>query len=168
VRNAPATVAMLWVCGLSGLAATAPPAPRVKPTLELAVSEAALEQGAASDDFDFSALRDLWLRVTLPKLSQTEEIDVAFLTPRGEIFYETTRYFSRLPQVAVTKVPGRDRPATVMPARKIRGGYALDLPVPVAGSVFTRYPTPGRWTVRVRLAQSAESLAAPIEIRFTP
>jgi len=162
-------VSMLCIAGLVGLAAGAPPeTPHVKPTLEFAASEAALEQGAVSNDFDFSALRDLWIRVRVPKLSPTTEIDLAFITPGGEIFYETTRYFSRVPQAATTRVPGRDHPVTAMPARRIRGGYTLDMPVPVAGSVFTRYPAPGGWTVRARLVESGQSLSAPVAIRFTP
>ncbi len=163
-------IVTMLCAGLSRLAAGAPPAaPHAKPSLELAASEAALEQGAVASNFDFSALRVLWIRVKVPKLSPTTEIDVALINPRGETFYETTRYFSRLPQAATTaRISGRDRPVTVMPAQKIRGGYALDLPVPVAGSVFLRYPAPGRWMVRATFAQSGESLTAPIEIRFTP
>ena len=162
-------VLVLWSAASSRLASGAAPAPpAVKPGLEFAVSETALAQGAVSSDFDFSALRDLWVRVRLPKLPRTTEIDLTFLTPHGETFYETTRYFSRLPQAAVARIPGADHPVTVMPARRIRGGYALDLPVPVAGSVFLRYPAPGKWMVRATLAESGQLLTAPVEIRFTP
>lgn len=167
-RNRMWVVLILWSAVSRLASAAAPSPPAVKPGLEFAVSEAALEQGAASNDFDFSALRDLWVRVKVPKLSRTTEIQLTFLTPRGETFYETTRYFSRLPQAAVARIPGADHPVTVMPARRIRGGYALDLPVPVAGSVFLRYPAPGKWWVRATLAESGQSLSSPVEIRFTP
>lgn len=150
--------------------AAARPAPAIPfvQEIQLAASQADLEAGPLLTEANFASLRDLWIRVMISKMPPTTLLKLSFVTPAGKPFYETSRFFSRLPQVTSTVVPGDGRPAVVYSARKLPGGYALDLPVAIAGSVFLRYPTPGTWSVQVRVGDSGETLSKTLEVSVNP
>jgi len=161
-------VAVLLAAGVPGTGSSTPASPSgFDKGMRFATSREGLDQGF-SGAFDFAHLRDLWIRVQVAKLPRTAALHVALLTPEGRAFYETSRNFSRLPEVTLAKPPNADHEVTVFPAKRIQGGFALDLSVPVAGSIFVRYPSPGVWTVQARLVETGESLSEKLEVRFTP
>ena len=149
--------------------AAAPPGPAVPfaPTILFASSQAELDTGSLVTEANFARQRDLWIRVMVSRMPPTTLLGLSFITPDGQPFYETNRFFSRLPQVASTRVPGGQRPAVVYQARKLPGGYALDLPIAIAGSVFLRYPAPGTWTVQAKVGDS-ERISRTLEVSVNP
>jgi hypothetical protein len=136
--------------------------------IELANSEQGLESGQIVTEFDVFGTRDLWVRVRVPKIDSPTLLNLTFTTPRGDVYYETNSYFSRLPRVTTRRPTGADHPVTVFQARRLPGGYGLDLSIPITGSVFQRYPIPGIWTVRARLSGSNETLSTTVSVRVTP
>jgi len=144
------------------------PAARQVQEIQFASSEADLETGSLLTEANFAQLRDLWIRVVVSKMPPKALLTVAFLTPAGEPFYETNRFYSRLPQVTSTVAPKTGGPAVVYSARKLPAGYALDLPVAIAGSVFLRYPAPGTWSVRVKVGESGEILSKTLAVSVNP
>ena len=135
--------------------------------IQFASSQSELDTGPLLTEANFARQRDLWIRVTVSKMPPTTLLGLTFTTPAGQPFYETNRYFSRLPQVASTVVPGGQRPDVVYQARKVPGGYALDLPIAIAGSVFLRYPAPGTWTVQAKVGDS-ERISKTLEVSVNP
>jgi hypothetical protein len=149
--------------------AAAPSGPAVPfaPTILFASSQAELDTGSLVTEANFARQRDLWIRVMVSRMPPTTLLGLSFITPDGQPFYETNRFFSRLPQVASTRVTGGQRPAVVYQARKLPGGYALDLPIAIAGSVFLRYPAPGTWTVQAKVGDS-ERISRTLEVSVNP
>ncbi len=135
---------------LVGLAACvdstpAPPLP-FQPGVFLATDQASLEKGTYSKGFDFSGLRSLWVRVLVERPAPTTFVSLAFLTPSGERFFQMRSPYSTdgLPTMMM---PGIDHPMSLIEARRVVGGYALDRAIPVAGSVFAKHPVAGTWLV---------------------
>jgi len=150
--------------------AAGPPKPTgpIEAGIGLASSEQGLESGQTVKEFDLFGTRDLWIRVKVPKIDSPTLLNLTFTTPRGDIYYETNSYFSRLPRVTTGRPSGADHPVTVFQARHLPGGYGLDQSIPITGSVFQRYPIPGIWTVRARLSGSQETLSTTVSVRVTP
>ncbi len=136
--------------------------------IELAAQEQDLARGVASSRFNLMQLRDLWVRVKVARIPKTAAFDLAFISPRGERFYETRLYYSRDPKVSSVRQSGTDQPATVLPARRLPGGFALDQPIPIAGGVFVRYPIPGTWVVRATVTGQDEPLTTTFEALAFP
>jgi hypothetical protein len=163
-------LALLWLLpALAEGGAAAPSAHAVPsvPAIQFASSQPELDTGPFLAEANFARQRDLWVRVMVAKMPPTTLLGLTFLTPDGQPFYETNRYFSRLPEVASTVVPGGQRPAVVYRARKLPGGYALDLPIAIAGSVFLRYPAPGTWTVQATVGDSG-GISRTLEVSVNP
>jgi hypothetical protein len=137
------------------------------PTILFASSQSELDTGPLLTEANFARQRDLWIRVMVSSMPPTTQLGLSFITPEGQPFYETNRFFSRLPQVTSTRAPGGQRPAVVYRARKLPGGYALDLPIAIAGSVFLRYPAPGTWTVQAKVGDS-ERISRTLEVSVIP
>ena len=137
------------------------------PTILFASSQSELDTGPLLTEANFARQRDIWIRVMVSRMPPTTLLGLTFITPEGQPFYETNRFFSRLPQVASTVVPGGQRPDVVYQARKVPGGYALDLPIAIAGSVFLRYPSPGNWTVQAKVGNS-ERFSRALEVSVNP
>jgi uncharacterized protein YfaP (DUF2135 family) len=148
----------------------APPSAHAAPfvqAIQFASSQSELDTGPLLTEANFARQRDLWIRVMVSRMPPTTQLDLSFITPDGQPFYETHRFFSRLPQVASTVVPGGQRPDVVYRARKLPEGYALDLPIAIAGSVFLRYPAPGTWTVQAKIGDTGR-ISRTLEVTVNP
>ena len=166
-------VALVSACLLAGFGSVpaAPPSPSAGDFvegIELAAQEQELAQGATASQFNVMQLRDLWVSVKLGKMPKTATLDLAFISPRGETFYETRLFYSRDSKIKSVRPAGGAAPASVLPARRLPGGYALDQPIPIAGSVFVRYPTPGIWTVRATVSGVEQPMTTTIELQANP
>jgi hypothetical protein len=151
---------------VAGAAAAAPPASHGAPFregIEFASSEAALEDATATR-FDFLALRDLWVRVKVRRPPRLVTVKLTFTSPSGAAFYETTILYATDPGVRTGRINGA--PASVLPARRIPSGFALDYPVPIAGSVFQRFAKPGSWTVQAQVGSDDALLSAPLDVIY--
>jgi hypothetical protein len=134
--------------------------------LLLGETEEALEHGLSATHFNFAYLRDLWFRAKVPSMPTTSIAEVRFLTPQGNLFYSDSFAFS--PDPLVTTMPtGGSHDRTVYHAKEQPGGFALDHMVPVAGSIFHRYPNPGMWQVEVHVEGYPEALTSQLEIELT-
>jgi hypothetical protein len=134
----------------------------------MAISQQGLEQAAPFPSFDLMRLRDLWVRLQVQRMPKTARLDLVFTSPRGEAFYQTSLFFSRDPKLTSMSIAGSDHAVTVFPARKVAGGYALDQVVPIAGSVFTRYPIPGTWVVQATVSGLSDTFTATMDLEVTP
>ncbi len=170
MRRGEILIFLALLIGFSPGQAAGPPNPAgpLELGMELASSEKALDSGRVTTEFNLFALRDLWVRVKVPKIGPASLLNLTFTTPRGEVFYETNRFFSHRPQVTTMRLPGQDHPVTVFPAKRLARGFGLDLPIPIAGSVFQRYPHFGAWVVQAKLSGPNETLSTKLEVRVTP
>jgi hypothetical protein len=134
--------------------------------IEFASSQAALEQSKSATRFDFLAVRDLWVRVKVRGLPPLATLKLTFSSPNGTPFYETTLLYT-------TKTDPKERggaqggaAANALRATRIPGGFALDYPVPIAGTVFQRFPTPGGWKVEAQIESTRTSLTTPLDVSY--
>jgi hypothetical protein len=134
------------------------------PALQFSMTEGGLDHGFVSTRFTLSALRDLWVRALVPSINATAQLDIMFFNPRTELINETHVAYSSDPTVTQMPMPGMDHPLTLFPAKPVPGGWALDYPVPVAGTAFTRLAVvnEGTWTVEAKV----NSLGSPITTTF--
>ena len=140
----------------------------LKPGLEFAASEFELDRGLATDRFDFSVQRDLWVRVKLPGMPMVTRVNLKFVNPLGELLSEVQLAFSPDPKTPpMGRGPGMT-PLTVFKAKTIPGGYALDYPVPVAGTMLTRYvaTSVGTWTVQAKVDGVDTMIMKNIVVKF--
>jgi hypothetical protein len=169
-----ACLALLW---LSGCTATAPgeshtvtqthsPVPLFQPGLSFAFSEPLLENGVTSNHYNFATVRELWVRVGVQKVRDISMAKVIFTNPKGEKIYETTSPYSADPSVETMAMANMDHPITVRRAKQLVGGFGLDRLVPVAGTVFTRYPMAGPWVVTAQV--DGQQFSAEIQVSVTP
>jgi hypothetical protein len=111
-----------------------------------------VETGMAPASFNFSVLRDVWVRVTVPALPGTAQRTVQFVNPKGEIQYEEQLPYSTDPSVKEINVPGMMFPVQVVPAVVLpSGGVALDRVISITAIGFQRLPYEGDWLVRGRV-----------------
>lgn len=135
--------------------------------LSFAASQAQLDRGLTSTQFNFGTLRDLWTRVQLPGMSQVTTVKLKFYTPRGWLFRSTYAVFSPNADTKTMDAPGVEHPIDVTTAKTLPGGFALDFAVPIAGSPFTKFPEEGTWQVRAEVAGLGEELSTPITVEMT-
>ncbi len=159
---------MLLAGGGGPVAAPASSAGPFAEGIELAGSAEGLGRDEIASSFNFLHLRDLWVRVNVSRMPKTAALNLVFVSPRGETFYETNLFFSRDAKVRSVNPPGADHPATVLQAKRFPGGFALDQPIPIVGSVFLRYPMPGTWVVQARISGMAESLTTTMQVEVMP
>lgn len=165
MRDLP-RILVLAAALLAGAAAAAPPASHSTPFregIEFASSEAALED-ATGTQFDFLELRDLWVRVKVRQPSRLVTVTLTFTSPSGTAFYETTLLYATDPRVRTGRINGA--PASALPAKRIPSGFALDYPVPIAGSVFQRFSKPGSWKVQAQVGSADPPLSAPLDVIY--
>ena len=132
--------------------------------IDLALTEADLMQGRTISSLNFVYARDLWVRTRVPSLPRIAEVALTFINPRGEISYEDRTPYSSDPDVKET-TSTLGHPITVFPAKSIPGGFALDRPIPIAGSVLQRIPAPeGIWEIQSVVDGYAEKLSTQLDV----
>src|SRR5262245_15022181 len=92
-----------------------PPVPPVplKAGITMSATQLLLDNGITSKDFNFAQLRELWVRVTVPKVSEMPMMRLAFTNPKGELIYETTSPFTTKSDVTSMPMPGLDHAISV-------------------------------------------------------
>jgi hypothetical protein len=135
--------------------------------IDLADSQSALENGQLSDRFDFSRMRELWVRTKVAGLSGIAVVHLTLTTPSGSTLYESSVAYSPDPSQNTMMVPNAPHPITVFRAQAMSGGYGLSYVVPVAGSAMARYPVPGKWHVAATF-ESGRVLATDIDVTYSP
>ena len=133
--------------------------------IDLAESQSALENGQLSDRFDFSRLRQLWVRINLAGMGGVTVVRLTLTTPSGSTFYESNVAYSPDPNQTEMRVPNAPHPITVFPAQPVNGGHALLYAVPVVGTALARYPVPGRWRVDAAI-DGGRVISTEIEVSF--
>jgi len=133
--------------------------------IDLADSQSALDNGQLSDRFDFSRMRELWVRIKVAGLSGITVVRLTLTTPSGSTFYESNVAYSPDPSQNTMMVPNAPHPITVFSAQAMNGGYGLSYVVPVAGSALARYPLPGKWHV-VATFDSGKTLSTEIDVTY--
>jgi hypothetical protein len=143
-----------------------PPQP-FRSELLLADSEQALELDLVATRFNFVYLRDLWFRAKISGMPRVSTLSVKFTTPEGDTFYQDSFPFSPDPTMTTMSSPNAGHPLTVMRAKKIAGGYALDHLIPIAGTVFERFPKAGVWQVQASVEGVPGVLTSPLEVELS-
>src|SRR5262249_13920532 len=154
MRRAAMFLLLVTLAGPARAAAHKSPPGLLEAGIDLARTEEALNAGDLIREFELMQMRNLWVRVKVPKLDRSVRLNLTLTSPRGDVFYEVNRTFGRVPRDTMSPAPGGKSSITTFQARRIAGGWGLDLPVPIAGNVFQRYPTPGVWRVAARLSGS--------------
>ncbi len=118
----------------------------------LSSSQTGLEAGVTGLDFQFLQLKDLWIRIIVPGMS-TGLLELTFINPKGEVYYEHSFMFSTDPNMKQMNMNDAPHPIDVATAKPVQGGYALDVAIPVSGSVMTRVPTvsEGDWILEAKV-----------------
>jgi hypothetical protein len=130
--------------------------------IELAATDAGLEQGQVATKFNFVGLRDLWVRVKVHGVRRFTRVTLSFVDPSGNVFFEDYLTFSP----DADQAPGPPPGTVVHPAKKLAGGFALDHPIAIDGTNFTRFPQPGMWQVRARIGDARRTFTSPLEVVF--
>jgi len=138
--------------------------------IELSTTELGLEQGLVATKFNFAQTRDLWVRVKLAGMGRFTRLTLSFIDPSGNVFFEDYLMFSpdanQAQTINMDKEQSPVNPTTVFPAKKLVGGLALDHPIAIDGTNFTRYPQPGTWQVRARIGDSPRTFTSQFEVVF--
>jgi hypothetical protein len=134
--------------------------------IDLSSSQTALDHNLTSDHFNFSELRELWVRVKVNGITDTTLVHMTLTTPSGSTFYETTVPYSPDPGTTAMYVPKGPHEITVYHTLPMGTGHALIYVIPVAGSAMARYPVPGTWHLQVEI-QGHRTLSADIEVSYT-
>ena len=151
--------------GISGPATV--PKPQAAPTGNLLFAEtgAGLNNNVTSTQFNFVTLRDLWVRTVISGMPPSTPVvlHLVFSNPLGEAFYHDNVPFGATPGMTPMQMPGAMYPSDVRTATVLQtGGYALDRAVPIAGSVFQRFPSDGDWTVQA----TVDGVSGTFEAKF--
>jgi hypothetical protein len=123
--------------------------------------------GAASTQFDFAQLRELWVRVRVAQLSGTTVLKLSVTSPAGEPMYESQVAYSADPSVQTMNATGAPHPVSVFPAQAMGSGYVLEYLVPIAGSALSRFPARGRWQVSAAFS-GGKVLSATMDVTYGP
>ena len=134
--------------------------------LVFAESEEGLD-GTTVTHVNFGSLRDLWFRLKVTAMPALSKLTVKLFTPQQQLFYQDTFAFSSDPKVKKMAMPAGNPPKGVITAKPIAGGFALDYQVPVAGTIFQKYPQTGSWQVSVVLDGMAGTISAPLDVEMT-
>jgi hypothetical protein len=140
---------------------TPPPAPAEGISFGLSQSDL---DGNTISQMNLSRTRDLWVRVRVAGMARVAQVKLEFVKPTGDVFYEELTPYSPDPTMNTMPMPGIDHPVQVFGAKQFPGGYALDRAIPIGGTVFERYPTPGTWTVRATIEGQAKPFSAPLDV----
>ena len=140
-----------------------PPTPAVEGALQLAPSAEMFDHGGAATRFDLGALRELWVRVKVPRLEQTTAVKLVFIDKLGQPFYEDNAAYALQASTQGMNPGNGGVQLNVHAATVVPGGYALDRPIAIAGSVFQRHPSYGMWRVEATVTGLATKLTSPLE-----
>jgi hypothetical protein len=143
-------------------------APPLQSGLTMSYDNDALDHGIVSTSYNFAHLRTLWVRLAVTSMNPVANAHIVFTNPAGETYFEIGREFSVDPNVGTMPMPNMDHDMTVFPAKVLPGGYALDVPVPIAGSAMSRFPISaiGRWTVDAKVEGFGGSLNSPLDVTY--
>jgi hypothetical protein len=167
-------LAALALIGCSGAGPTPEPQPQpqpqpqpLQPAIALSAAPSGFDVGLVGTSFDFMNLRDLWVRITVPGMPRVAHVHLTLTNPLGARFYETNLMYSADPTMQSMPMPSVDHPVTVFAASTLPGGFAIDVPVPVAGTVLTRYPmvNSGTWTAEADVDGLASSLSIAFQVQ---
>jgi hypothetical protein len=123
-----------------------------------------LMSGQSQSSFNFVTLRTLFVRVIVSAVPDSTIMHLTFTNPRGEIFYQDNAPFST-GSAGSTMMPGMDHPSQVTPVVKLPNGkFALDRGIPIAGSIFQRYPSDGDWPVQAAIDNAAGPFTATLHV----
>jgi len=147
-----------------GSSVTPRPAP-FREGIDLALTQSGLENGQLADRFDFSRMRELWVRMRAAGIGRNTPVRLTLTTPSGSVFYETTVAYSANPSQQVMMVPNAPHPITVFRAKPTGSGHALLYVVPVAGTALARYPVPGWWRITATI-DGAREITTEFEVFY--
>jgi hypothetical protein len=139
------------------------PAPGpLQASLKLGADEASAAMATtAKVAFNFSTLRDLWIRVELPSVPSTTTVDISITDPLGEPLRVFRRTFAT--EASTIENPD-DVPLHILASKTIPGGFALQMQEPVAGARLARYGRTGTWAVTAHVSTLATPLVALMEV----
>lgn len=127
-------------------------------------SRGMLMGGQSQSSFNFATLRTLFVRVIVSAVPDTTIMHLTFTNPRGEIFYQDNAPFSTA-GAGSTSMPGMQSPSMVTPIVKLPNQkLALDRGIPIAGSIFQRYPSDGDWSVQAAIDGASGPFTATLHV----
>jgi hypothetical protein len=130
-------------------------------------SQRNMEAGLTSTHFQLSAMRDLYVRVEVADTPSPTMLELVFINPIGERFYENRSLFSLDPTLKVMDDPLLGPQSRVLPMKPLWGGWALDREIAIAGTIFTRVPTAdGDWNVQATVTGSPGTLHANLHLSW--
>jgi hypothetical protein len=138
----------------------------VREAIRFALSETDLRAARYTSAPSFYQLRQLWVRVEEPAIGRLASLRLVFTNPNGEPLYEDRTFYSTEPTMTATTM-GQMATQAVLAARPFGGGVALEHSVPIGGSVFERFPSPGMWTVTA-LLDGRQAISAPLAVSYGP
>jgi hypothetical protein len=134
--------------------------------IELSSSESGLDHGITSTNFNFSELRELWVRVKVNGINDTSVVHFTLVTPNGSTFYEAYIAYSPDPATKSVYVPKAPHEITVYQAKAMGTGHAIDYVVPIVGTASSRYPVAGTWHLQVEI-QGHRTFSTDIQVSYT-
>jgi hypothetical protein len=147
-RLGAVVVGALLAVGCSGQHAKTPPPPFQSEILLTADARENFDLGITASSFRLHDVRDLWVRVKVPSMPKVATLSLTFVNPLGELFYEDNTLFTTDASVQMSDDIIMHHPVPTLPATPLKGGFALDRIVPIAGSIFHRVPIrDGAWGV---------------------
>ena len=132
----------------------------------LAESQLALEDGIDRSSFNFSHLRDLWLRVRLKGFAGPAHLSLRLIDPQGVPIYEASVPYASDPKMTTIDVQGTGHPVAVFQTKTLRGGVGLDYAIPVSGSVVTRNLSEGTWTLLAEVGGRTFSTSIDVSVGY--
>jgi len=144
---------LFWMFATQGHSQACPQDLTLTGALTFANTESALARGDIASTFQLYRMRNLWIRLeTETELDTVEVESLVFISPNGSRFYETSRLYSRDADLTIVDGPNMHHPRDSYPAIELESGnVALDLFIPIRGTVFQRYPQLGEWTVEATI-----------------
>jgi hypothetical protein len=130
-------------------------------------SQRSLDSGRTRTRFQLPALRELYVRVQVAHPPPAARLELVFINPNGERFFEDRALFSRNRSVVTIDDPVLGPATRAFPIKPIPGGVALDRAIPIAGTIFTRVPMPdGEWTVQATVSGVPGVLTTTLELSW--
>jgi len=161
---------LLLTSGCSWFSVPAVPAPRdsappvpITGALFFAEMEDLLIAEKYQKQFNFYDMKTLWVRAIVPGMPRTAFVHVSFYTPKGDLFYEQHEAVTTDRSMMQMMSPTMNHLVDAIQAKPLPGGLAIDVPVAITGTIFSRFFEAGTWEVRAVLDAYPETLAAPLE-----
>jgi hypothetical protein len=161
VRCGKGVVVAAILVACTNTSTTAPAPAPFQEGIDLASAQELLDHGGAATQFDLSTVSTLWVRVKLHAAAGVVAVRLNFVGPQGGSVFETSLQFTT--DASYRAMPGTP---SLFVARPLAGGFGLDYPIPIAGTVFTRFPKPGAWTVEATIG-GKQKLTTPMTVVFS-